>query len=166
VQFYGTFGFAKRRPFEQTQTQADRGGVQSVNRVPKVQTNQVCIAVKFARSTNQQGCNVAPNAPIARLVRIGQGRSMNAVTKPHCIKFGRIGAQRRFDIAKTFALGQLGKCHHSKLFRTTHSSNASVAFVAVDNATKTGPWHELHHLQKNRFADMHDLSPRSLPLGN
>jgi len=166
VQFYGTFGFAKRRPFEQAQTQVDRGGVQRVNRVLQVQTNQVGIAVKFARSTNQQGCNVAPNAPVARLVRIGQSRSMNAVTKPHCIKFARVGAQRRFDIAKTFAPRQLGKCHHSKLFRATHFSNAGVAVVSIDDATKTGPWHEFHDLRKERFADMHDLSPRSLSLGN
>jgi hypothetical protein len=151
---------------EQTQTQVDRSGIQRVNRVLQVQPNQVGVAVKLARSTNKQGCHVALNAPVAQLVGIGQCRSMNAVSKPHCIKFARVGAQRHFDIAKAFAPGQLRKRHHAKLFRATHTLHARVALVSIDDATKTGQWHKFHDLRKERLADMHDLSLKSLPLGN
>ena len=166
VQLDGAFGFAKRRPLEQTQTQVDRGGVQRVNRILQVQPNQVGVAVKFARSANKQGCNVAPNAPVARLVGIGQGRSMNAVKQTHRIKFARVGAQRYFDIAKAFAPSQLRKRHHAKLFRATHTANACVAAVSIYDSAETGPWHKFHDLRKVCLADIHDLFPRSLPLGN
>ncbi len=53
VQFDGTTGFAKRDPFEQTQTRVDRGGIELVNRVLQVQPNQVDVALKLARSASQ-----------------------------------------------------------------------------------------------------------------
>ena len=160
VQFDGPLGFAKRCPIEQTQTQIDRGRVQRVNRVLQIQSDQVCIAVKLACPTNQQRGHVRPNAPIARLVGIGQRRAMNAVTQSHRIKFACIGAKRHFDIAQTLAPSQLRKCHDSKLLCASHASHAGVAAVAIHDSTKARPRHELHNLRKKRLADVHEKSPR------
>lgn len=165
VQFDGTFGFAKRRPVEQAQAQIDRCGVQRVDRVLQVQADQIGIAVKLARSTNQQSSHVAPNAPIARFVGIGECRSMNAVTQTHGIKFARIGTKGHLDILQALAPSQLSKRHHSKLFRTGHATNTCVAAIAVHYSCKTGPRDEFHQLGKKCLSNIHDLTPRSSLLG-
>jgi len=160
VQLDSAFGFAKRSPIEQAQTQIDRGCVQRVNGVLQVESDQVRVAVELACATNQQCSDVRPNAPIARFVGIGQRRAMNAVTQSHRIKFARIGPKRYLDIAKTLAPRQLRKGHHAKLLGAGHATNARVASVAIDDATKARPWHELHNLRKKRLADIHERSPR------
>ena len=160
VQFDCALGLAKRRPVKQAQAQIDRRRVQSVNRVLEIESDQVGVAVKLACSTNQQRSHICPNAPVARLVRIGQRRAMNAVTQTHRIQFGRIGPQRYFDIAKALSPRQLRKCHDAKLLRTGHATNTCVAAVAVDDTTEARPWHELHYLRKKCLADVHEKFPR------
>ena len=160
VEFDRTLGTAKGCPVEQTQTQIDRGCVQCVDGVLQVESDQVRVAVEFARATNQQCSDVRPNAPIARFVRIGQCRAMNAVTQPHRIEFVRVGAKSHLDVAQTLAPRQLSKSHHAKLFRASHATNACVAAVAIDDTTKARPRHKLHNLRKKRLADIHERSPR------
>jgi hypothetical protein len=160
VQLESAFGFAKRSPIEQAQTQIDRGCVQRVKGVLQVESDQVRVAVELACTANQQYSDVRPNAPIARFVGIGQRRAMNAVTQSHRIKFARIDPKRYLDIAKTFAPRQLRKGHHAKLLGAGHATNARVAAVAIDDATKARPWHEPHNLRKKRLADIHERSPR------
>lgn len=160
VQLDSALRFAKRSPVEQSQTKIDRRRVQRVDRVLQIQSDQIRIAVKLACPTNQQRGNVGPNAPVARLVGIGQRRAMNAVTHPHRIKFARIGAERHFDVAQALAPSQLRKCHDSKLLCASHTPNAGVAAVAIDDSSKARPRNELHNLRKKRFADVHEKSPR------
>ena len=160
VQLDCTLGFAKRSPIEETQTQIDRGCVQCVDGVLQVESDQIRVAVELARATNKQCSDIRPNAPIARFVRIGQRRPMNAVTQPHRIEFVRVGAKSHLDVAQTLSPRQLSKSHHAKLFRASHATNARVAAVAIDDATKARPRHELHNLRKKRLADVHEISPR------
>ena len=160
VQLDCTLGFAKRRPVEQAQTQIDRGCIQCVDGVLQVESDQVRVAVELARSTNKQCSDIRPNAPIARFVGIGQRRAMNAVTLTHRIEFVRVGAKCHLDIAQTLAPRKLSKSHHAKLFRAGHATNACVAALAIDDATKARPRHELHNLRKKRLADVHETSPR------
>ena len=156
VQLDRTLGFAKGSPVEQAQTQIDRGCVQRVDGVLQVESDQVHVAVELACATNQQCSDVRPNAPIARFVGIGQRRAMNAVTQSHRIKFARVGPKSHLDISQTLAPCQLRKRHHAKLFRAGHATNARVAAVAIDDAAKARPRHELHNLCKKRLADIHE----------
>ena len=160
VQLDCALGTAKGCPVEQAQTQIDRGCVQRIDGVLQVESDQVRVAVELASATNQQCSDVRPNAPIARFVGIGQRRAMNAVTQPHRIEFVRVGAKCHLDVAQTLAPRQLSKSHHAKLLRAGHATNACVAAVAIDDATKARPRHELHNLRKKRLADVHETSPR------
>jgi hypothetical protein len=93
VQFDFAICLAKWRPVKQDDAQIDRRSVLSVNCALEIESDQVGLAIKLACSTNQQRGHVCPNASVARHVRIGPRRAMNAVTKPRRIQFGRIGPQ-------------------------------------------------------------------------
>ncbi len=161
VQLDCSLGFAKWRPIEQAQTKVDRRCFQRIHRVLQIQTDQVGVAVKFACALDQQGGYVGPNAPVARLVGVGQRRAMHRVAQAHRVKFVRIGAKSHLDIAQALAPRQLRKRHHTKLFCTAQAANARVAAVTIDDPTKARPRHELHNLRKQRLADIHAKSPRS-----
>ena len=125
-----------------------RGGAQGAQGILQVEADQIGVALKLARSTNQESGYIRPNAPVARLVGVCQRRAKNAVAQPHHIQFVRIRARRHFDIARTLAQGQLGECHHTKLLRAGHASHAVVADVTIDNLAKAHPRHERHDLCK------------------
>ena len=161
----GSLGFAKRGPVEQAQTQIDGGGVQRVDRVLELQP-QVLVQVKLASAPDQNCGQVGPNAPIARLVGIGQGGAVNAVAKAHGVKFAGVGSQRHFDVAKALAPSQLGKGHGAKLLGASQAAYARVAAVALNDSRKACPWNEFHDLSKQGLADIHRKSPRGLSLGN
>ena len=147
VQLDRALGFAKGSPVEQAQTQIDRGCVQRVDGFLQIESDNIRVAVELARATDQQCSDVRPNTPIARFVGIGQCRAMNAVTQSYRIKFARVGPKCYLDIAKTFASRQLRKGHHAKLLGAGHATNARVAAVAIDDATKACPRHEFHNLR-------------------
>ena len=158
-------GFAKRCPVEQAQTQIDGGGVQCVNRVLELEP-QVLVHVKLASAPDQNRSQVGPDAPVARLVGIGQGGAVHAVAKAHGIEFGGVGAQRHFYIAKAFAPSQLGKGHDAKLFGASQAAHTRVATVASHDSRKACPWDKLHDLRKQGLADIHRKPPRGLSLAS
>ncbi len=161
----GSLGFAKRGPVEQAQTQIDGGGVQSVDRVLELQP-QVLVQVKLASAPNQNGSQVGPDSPIARLVGIGQGGSVNAVAKAHGVELARVGPQSDFDVAQALAPSQLGKGHDAKLLGAAQATHARIAAIASHDSRKACPWNELHDLREQSLADIHRKSPRGLSLGN
>ena len=166
MQFDGRFRTTKWSPFEQAQTQIECRGVHCVHRVLEIEPNQIRIAVKFAGSANRHCRQIRPDAPIPRFVGVGQRRSMHAVTQPHRIKLVGVGPKRRFDVAQALAPGQLRKRHYAKLFCAAHAAHAGVATVALHDSPKACPGHELHDLRKKGLADVHESSPRGVPLGN
>ena len=165
VRLDGCLGFAKRRPVEQAQTQIDVGGIQCVDRVLEIES-QVLVQIKLARAPDQNCSQVGPNAPVARLVGIDQGRAVNAVAKSHCLKLARVGSKRHFDVAQALAPSQLGKSHDAKLLGASQASHARVAAIAGHDARKACAWNELHNVREQGLADIHRKSPRGLNLGN
>ena len=158
-------GRTKRRPTEQTQAQIDSCRIQGVDRVGQIQP-QIFVAVELAGAPNEQSRQVGPDAPISRIVGIGQGGAVNGMTQPHRVELAGVGSQRDLDVAQTFAPSQLRKGHHAKLLRTVHAAHAGIARVAIHDARKARPRNELHHLCKQRLADIHGLPPGISPEGN
>jgi len=165
VHLHGGLGGAKRCPVEQAQTQVDGGRVQCVHSVLEFEP-EVFVQVKLARSSNQHGGQVCPDAPVARLVGIGQGRTMRRMSKTHGVKLAGIGPQARFDIAQRLAPSQLGEGHDTELLGTAQTAHTQISPVAGDDARKAGPRHKLHDLCKQGFADIHGRSPRAIVLGS
>ena len=158
MQFDSGFGRPEWGPVEQAQAQIDGSGVQGIDGVVQIQP-QVLAVVQFAGSANQQGCDIRPDAPVSRLVRVCQGGTAHAVTQAHAIEFAGIGTQGRLDIAQAFAPSQLREGQHSKLLGAGHPANPGIAGVAIDYAGKAGPWNKIHDLCEQCLADIHMQSP-------
>ena len=147
VQLHRCLGRAKGGPVEQGEAQVDGGGIQRVDRVGQFQP-QIVVSVESARTPNQQGRDIGPQAPIARLVGIGQGGTVNRVAQAHRIAFVGMGTQGDLDVAQTLAPGQLCKRHDAKLFGTIQAPHAGIAAIPIHNARKTRPRNKLHDLCK------------------
>ena len=92
LQLDGCLGFAKRRPLEQTQTQIDGVVIQCVDRVLAMEA-QVLVQIELSSAADQYCDLVVSHAQVARLVCVGQGGELNAVSKYFCVKFARVGSK-------------------------------------------------------------------------
>jgi len=65
------------------------------------------------------------------------------------------GAQTGLDIAKTFAIGQLGEDHREKLIPTGESTHTMLASVMLNHLTELMPRDNLHQLCKDGPTNTH-----------
>ena len=86
---------AKVRPWKQRQAQVDGGGFQSVDRVSQLQA-QTVTGIELPRLINQSLGKLCVDAPIARLVGIGQCRSPHLLAKAHVVELR--GLSRQADL--------------------------------------------------------------------
>ena len=151
-------------PLEQAQTQIDGAGVQRIDRVVQIDAQRI-VGVEFARTPNQQGSQVRPDTPIARLVGVGQRGALDRRAKTHRVQLARIGRQAGLDIAQALSPSQLREGHGAELFGTRQRSHTRVASMALHDAREAGPWNELHDLSKQGLADVHALPQRQSSSG-
>ncbi len=161
-------GGFERRPGEQAQAQIDRAGIQRIHGVVQFDTERL-VGVELARSADQHRREVRPDAPVAQLVGVGEGRALDWRAKAHGVELGGIGRQARFDVAQRLAPGDLREGHRTELFGTRQRAHAGVALVAFHNACEAGPRHEFHHLGEQRLASVQRCpsevsTPGSYPL--
>jgi hypothetical protein len=165
VQLDGRFGRSKRCPGEQAQAQIDGAGVQRIDRVVQIEAERRFVRVELASASDQQRGEVRPDAPVARLVGVGQRRALDRRAKSHRIKLRCIGRQSHLDIAQALAPRQLREGHRTELLGTRQRANARVACVALHDPREARPWHELHDLSKQGLANVHARSPRQSSQG-
>ena len=79
------------------------------------------------------------------------------------IKFLFLGTQADFDIAQTFAIGDLSKRHAEVLIEAGELFYFVIALISGNAAAKGVQWHEVHDLRENEFAGVHVLHP---PVGS
>ena len=95
------------------------------------------------------------DAPVARLVGIGQRRAPNPLAKAHVVELGLLSRQTHFDVAQALAVGQLREGHNPELFRASQRANILVAAVARDVPCERRPGQEIHELGEQRLAGVH-----------
>lgn len=151
-------GRTERSPREQRQAQVDGRGIQGVDRIGKVDAEAV-VAVQLARTPDEQGGQIRPDAPVASLVGIGQRRAPDRRAKAHAVQLRLIGQQTGFDIAQALAVSQLSEGHGTELFGASQTAHSGIAAIARHDPRKAGPWHELHELCEQRLAQVHCSPP-------
>ena len=159
VQLDGCLGGSKRCPVEQAQTQIDGAGVQCIDGVVQLDTERIA-RVELARATDQQGGEIRPDVPVARLVRVGQRGAFDRRAKTHRVQLGRIGRQAGLYVAQALAPGQLREGHGAELLRARQGAHAGIAAVAMHDAREARPRYELHDLGEQRLACVHRHSSR------
>jgi hypothetical protein len=104
VQFDRRFGGAKLGPRKQREARVDSGGIQSVDRLGTIHTQEV-LSIQAARGADKHLSEFGIDTPVAPLVGVGQGAATHRTAKTHVIEFGRLRAQTRLDVSQTFAVG-------------------------------------------------------------
>jgi len=95
------------------------------------------------------------DAPVARLVGIGQRRAPDRLAKTHVVELGVLGRQTHLDVAQALAVGQLGEGHDPELFRARQRANTLVAIVTGDVPSKGCPWQKIQELGEQCLAGVH-----------
>lgn len=158
VQFYRRFGFAKLGPRKQRQAQVDGGGIQGVDRLGEIHCKRL-LSIQPACGADKRVGELGINAPVARLVGVGQGAAAHVATQPQVIEFGGLRAQTRLDVAQAFAVGQLCKSHRQKLVQAAEGAHVEIAAIFRHQTAKGMPRRELHELRENEIANVHRCLP-------
>jgi hypothetical protein len=77
----------------------------------------------------------------------------------HVIKLGLLGTQTGFDIAETFAVGDLSKSQRKKLIPAGEIFDIAIALVSIDANLKLVGREEVHELREDGPAKIHLLPP-------
>jgi hypothetical protein len=154
VHLHRRLGGAKQCPWKQRQAQVDGGGVQRVSGVRQLDTKAL-VDVKLARLRDQALGEFGLDAPMPRLVGIGQRRAFDRMSQTHVVELGRVRRQASFDIAQTLAISQLREGHHSKLLGTGKRLHVALATMSLDDTGETRPRQKIHQLGEQRLAGVH-----------
>ena len=117
------------------------------------------VDVELSGAPNQTHGESVIDAPVPLVQRIGQRRAGRRAREAHMKQLGMIGLQTNLDIAQRLALGQLREGYDAKQIGTVQGTQTRIASVAFDDSSKGLPWHVLHHLRKQRLANVHASLP-------
>jgi len=131
VQLDAALASSESGPGKQRQAQVDGGGVQRISSLLEL-GRQRLVRVESGSLLNEELGKVAEDAPIARLVGIGQGAAGGRLANATVVEFGTQSAQARFDIAQTLAPGQLSKRQHDELFVSGQFADAEIAAIPLN----------------------------------
>src|SRR6516164_6593262 len=60
-----------------------------------------------------------------------------------------------FNVAQTFPIRHLRKCHDAELFTTTKTANTNIPAIPGHDPIKTCPRHKIHNLREQRPSHVH-----------
>ena len=131
MEFDGGLVLAKRGPRKERETEVNGGGVQRISGGLKFKAKRF-IGVKRGGLPDEDLGEIGKDAPVAMFIGIGQRAAGGGLTDTGVIEFWAQGRQAGFDVAQTFAPGQLGKRQHEELFIGGEFADAAVALVTGD----------------------------------
>jgi hypothetical protein len=145
VQFHGALVATEFSPRKKGQAQIDGCGVESIHGLGQLQSERF-VAIEVAGGGNQELSEIGVDAPVAMLVGVCQGIARNLASEAHVIKLGLLGTQTGFDIAETFAVGELSEGQTKKLIPAGEFFDVAIALVAIDANLKLLGGEEFHEL--------------------
>jgi len=154
VHLDGGFVLAESRPGEQRKAEVDGSRVQSVQTLIEIYADRVG-GMQWTRNANQHLGEVGVNAPVMRVVGVGQGGPRHATAEAHMVQLAAHRPQARLDIAKTLAVSQLSEGHCQILVATREASVVRITPVAGDTLLKLVGRQMLHELGENSLAKIH-----------
>ena len=133
--------------------------VQRVGRSDKVEA-QLCVCVERASDVDQSAGEIGVDSPIPMFVGIGKRGASHWSAESAVIEFAPLCGQTHFDVAKAFAIGQLGEGHCQQLIPTRERAHTLVAVVARDAAVEFVVRQEAYELSKygSSLVQMHSPS--------
>src|SRR5579863_5234271 len=87
---------------------------------------------------------IGEDAPVARLVGVGQRAARNRTANAQVIQLSTERAQARFDVARTLAIRELRKGHGEKSIPARKTSDAILASIPRHAAPRFVSGNEIH----------------------
>src|SRR5256886_16103630 len=122
-------------PGEKRQAQIDGRGVQGIHRLGQLHAERF-VAVEVASGGNQDLCKIGVDPPVAMLVGVCHGVARNLAPEAPMIVLGLLGTKTSFDIAETFAIGELSKSQTEELIPAGEIFDVAIALVSIDANSK------------------------------
>jgi len=113
----------------------------------------------MSQTTKHVG-EVGKDAPVPFFVGVGQGAAGGGLPDAGVIEFRAEGRQAGFDVAQTFAPGQLGERQHEKLFIGGQLADAEVAAVTGDTLVELVFGEEVKELGEDGATFVHQVKNR------
>ena len=145
-------------PREERQAQLDRGRVERVNGVAQVDVQRLA-RVQQPRPSDEQKRDIPVDAPVPRLVRVGEVVSRNAGLDAHVVQVPAVRRKARLDVAQAFAACELSERHRIEMAPTRKRLDPFVALVPLHDALELPLRKVVHHLTENRPPLMHSRPP-------
>src|SRR5229473_769186 len=93
------------------------------------------------------------------VVGVCQRVARNLPPEAHMIELGLLSTKTSFDIAETFAIGELSKGQTKELIPAGEIFDVAMALVSIDANLKLVGGEEVHELRENGSALVHLLPP-------
>jgi len=148
------FFLAEFGPREQSEAEIDGGRVERIEARIEVHAERV-VSIKRPRNADQLLREVGEDAPVVRLVGVGQRGTRHAPTKAHVVQFAPDRSQARFDVAQALAVGQLGERHRKILVPAGEAAMVRVAPITCNALLKLIPGQVIHDLRENGLSCIH-----------
>lgn len=158
VQLYRCPGLARVRPGEKRQAQIDRCRVQGIGRVGQIHTKAV-LDIELPRRANQAHGQVVVNAPVARLVGVGQSAAGNPASDAQVVGLGFLCSQAGLDVPQAFAVSQLGECLTQELVQVRERQWRVSPSIPANTSPKGVQGQVIHALGEDKLASVHVRAP-------
>jgi hypothetical protein len=147
-------GGAEVGPAEQGQRQIDGRRVQRIDRVLQLDA-QVLADIQPPRLGHQSHGQIAPESPVAVLVRLGQRGTCDGPGESKVVERLGLRVQAGLDIAQAVPPSQLGKDHADELLAASEMASALRRAVSTRKAVECLPVDEVENLGQHETAGVH-----------
>lgn len=161
VQFDGGLVPAESGPRKEREAQVNGGGVQRISRRLEFKAKGF-ISVERGGLLNEDVAKVGKDAPVPLFIGHRQGVAGGGLADAGVIEFRAEGRQTGFDVAQTFAPGQLREGQHEELFVSGQLANAEVAVVTGDTLVEFVFGEEVEELGEDGATFVHKVENRRL----
>ena len=159
VKFDGGLVPAESSPRKEREAQVNGGGVQRISRRLEFKAKGF-IGVERGGLLNEDVAEVGKDAPVPLFIGHRQGVAGGGLADAGVIEFWAEGRQTGFDVAQTFAPGQLGERQHEELFVSGQLADAEVAVVAGDTLVEFVFGQEVEELGEDGATFVHRVENR------
>jgi len=122
-------------PGKKRKAEIDSGGIECIHGLVEIQP-QVLVGIERTGQLDQCLGEVGIDAPVSLFVGLGQGAPGNRGSNPHMIELGLLSTKTGFDVAKTFAIGQLRKRHDQVLIEAPELLHIAFALITLNIPAK------------------------------
>ena len=159
VEFDGGLALAKGSPAKQREAQVNRGGVQRVSRRLEFKAKGF-IGVERGGLLDEYLGEVGKDAPVPLFIGHRQRIAGGGLPDAGVVEFRAQGRQTGFDVAQTFAPGQLCERQHEELFVGGQLADTEVAAVTSDTLVEFVFGEEVEELGEDGTTFVHKVKTR------